>query len=43
MANQLINNINYSLDDTNHVVSVVALDSGKYTGAITIPSGITYN
>jgi hypothetical protein len=44
MTNQLINGINYSLDDTNHVASVVALDnSALYTGVVTIPSSITYN
>src|SRR5574344_927328 len=43
MANQLINGINYSLDDTNHNASVIKLGSGTYTGVITIPSSVIYN
>src|SRR5574344_483228 len=43
MANQLINGINYSLDDTNHNASVIKLDSGTYTGDVIIPDSVTYN
>lgn len=42
LSAEVINGINYWLDESNHVATVYALDDGLYTGAIVVPATVTY-